>query len=147
MILNFFITTDSDNVINKKLNSKHSENIRLKRDFDLISPKITMRESDGVVFDNYNYAQIPELNRYYFIKNIERINNSIVIIHLHCDVLSTYSEHFLNTPCIFNSEVVEGDKGYISNFNNSEFKFNDYESDVEFETSDYSLILTTIKVE
>ena len=146
MELQLFTITDSDNVVNKTLGLVHSENINLKRDVDIISPEIILKESDILKFDIFNYAYIPVLKRYYFIRNIERINNSMVILRLHCDVLFTYSARFLNIPCVYSSEVKNGDKGYISNFNNSEFKTTDYESNVEFNKDDSSLILTTIKV-
>lgn len=144
MELQLFTITDSDNVVNKTLGLVHSENINLKRDVDIISPEIILKESGILKFDIFNYAYIPVLKRYYFIRNIERINNSMVILRLHCDVLFTYKDSFLNIRCVFNSEVKAGDTGYISNMNNTEFTNVDYSSNVTFNEDDSSLIFTSI---
>lgn len=48
-----------------------------------------------------NYAQIPEFNgRFYYIKDIVNVANTLWEIHLHVDVLKTYSSAIMAAPCI-----------------------------------------------
>lgn len=48
-----------------------------------------------------NYAHIPDFNgRYYYIKDIVNVANTLWEIHLHVDVLKTYASAIMNAPCI-----------------------------------------------
>lgn len=44
---------------------------------------------------NFNYAYIPELSRYYFVRDIDNVNNKLWILKLHVDVLMTYRTQIL----------------------------------------------------
>jgi len=48
-----------------------------------------------------NYAYIHDFNdRYYYIKDIVNVANTLWEIHLHVDVLKTYANAILHAPCI-----------------------------------------------
>ena len=48
-----------------------------------------------------NYAHIPDFNgRYYYIKDIVNVTNTLWEIHLHVDVLKTYANAIMKAPCI-----------------------------------------------
>ena len=48
-----------------------------------------------------NYANIPDFgNRFYYIKDIVNVANTLWEIHLHVDVLKTYASAIMNAPCI-----------------------------------------------
>lgn len=43
----------------------------------------------------FNYVHIPSLNKYYFLQNIVHVNQKIIRMLLHCDVLMTYKADIL----------------------------------------------------
>lgn len=48
-----------------------------------------------------NYAYIHDFNkRYYYIKDIVNVANTLWEIHLHVDVLKTYASAIMSAPCI-----------------------------------------------
>ncbi|MHC5924263.1 hypothetical protein ACYT6T_10870, partial [Streptococcus pyogenes] len=63
MILNLYKTNDGDNVINKSITNKLAININLKRDVDIISPRLVIRDSASININAFNYCQIQELDR------------------------------------------------------------------------------------
>lgn len=71
------------------LSSPLTINGTLREESSIINPSITFNINN---FDlqNYNYAYIKEFNRYYFIKDITYIRNSIGRIDFNVDVLYTY---------------------------------------------------------
>ena len=59
----------------------------------IVNPSIEIKYFDGLF--NYNYAFIPEFGRYYYINDIRTIRTGIVLINLHCDVLMSFKDEFL----------------------------------------------------
>lgn len=43
----------------------------------------------------FNYVHIPSLNKYYFLQNLVHVNQKIIRMLLHCDVLMTYKTDIL----------------------------------------------------
>lgn len=65
---------------------------------DIIDPVIIL-ELDST-FDSvisFNYIYIQDLKRYYYVNNIEIMNNGFLKIQCHVDVLKTYSKDILNS--------------------------------------------------
>ena len=77
MILNLYKTNDSDNVINKTITNKLAININLKRDIDVISPRLVIRDSASININAFNYCQIQELGRFYFIRSINNLGGNL----------------------------------------------------------------------
>lgn len=100
---------DGENVINKTMTDKLVIPINLKRDADIVSPEIVLKNIDGVDFNSYNYAHIPLLKRYYFINSITNLNNVLNMFSLECDVLETYKEDILNCDARFKRKLQHGD--------------------------------------
>ena len=144
MILNLFKTNDSDNVINKTITNKLTININLKRDIDVISPRLVIRDSASININAFNYCQIEELNRFYFIERVEQLNLKLVKLNLSCDVLETYKESILNSECEYIREAKNGDK--VVNAPESSFSnVAKYESDITM-VLDSNIVISTIGV-
>ncbi len=105
----FYKTNDNHNVINKTLLNSKSIQLYLKSDFDLIQPNIRLVDSDDFILRNYNYCEIVELGRKYFISSITKINGGVNVVELVCDVLETYKYNILNSDCEYMRELKEGD--------------------------------------
>ena len=101
---------DGDNVINKNLVNGVNVPIHLKQGFDIINPDIVLNGD----YRGYNYAHIPSLNRFYFIKNVEQLNLRLVKLNMTCDVLETYKADILNSNARFKRNIKTGDFENVS---------------------------------
>lgn len=109
MEFNLYKVNDGDNVINKVMSDKFSLQINLKRDVDITNPQIVLLDSDVVNFSDFNYAEIVELKRFYFINDIQRINSKMIQMSLRCDVLETYKADVLASNARFYRNIKTGD--------------------------------------
>lgn len=140
MDLVLYQTLDGNNVINKTLNNSLTISINFKKDTDIVNPEIVLSGD----FRGYNYAHIPDLNRYYFIDSIEQLNLHLVKLSMRCDVLETYKADILNTNCDYQSEAMDGDNNILVPESIAVNK-NLYYSDTTLE-KETSITLTTIEV-
>lgn len=127
MELNMYKCSDGDNVINKTLTEKLTINITLKRDVNITAPQIILINDNGAFFNQYNYAEIPELGRFYFIDSVTSLNSKMESLALRCDVLETYKADVLASKARFMRGLKTGD--YIA------------------ANIDYSVIKTITKIE
>ena len=109
MQLYLYKTKDSNRVLNKTLTNESLLNINLKRDTDIVRPTIQLMKVAGVDFKQFNYAHIPDLNRFYFINNVESVNNSVDKLYLECDVLETYKADILASEMTYTATAKTGD--------------------------------------
>lgn len=70
----------------------------LRDETSIVDPEVLI-EYDGAL-TSYNYAQIGDFRRYYFIKNIESVRKNLWRVSMHCDVLKTFAEGILGSPVI-----------------------------------------------
>lgn len=110
MELILYRTLDNANVINKVLTDPVTVNITLKNDVNIINPEIVLSGD----FRGYNYAHIPELNRFYFIESFEQINLRFGKLFMSCDVLETYKADILNCSGTIKRDIKAGDYGAVS---------------------------------
>lgn len=110
MKMYLYHVSDAENVINKNLVNGLEIDINLKASVDLVNPEIILNGD----FRGYNYAHIPELNRFYFIDRIEQLNLKLIKLSLSCDVLETYKADILNSNARFKRNIKNGDYQNIS---------------------------------
>lgn len=109
MKLLLYAVDDGDNVINKVLPTPVEVDIRLSNDVDVIMPMIILRDVVGVNYDHFNYVFIEDLERYYFIDKIAKVNNRDSWLYLSCDVLETYKAQILNSHARVKRNLKTGD--------------------------------------
>ena len=109
MKLLLYAVDDGDNVINKVLPTPVEIDIRLSNDVDVVMPKIVLRDVVGVNYDHFSYAYIEDLERYYFIDKIAKVNNRDSWLYLSCDVLETYKAQILNSHARVKRNLKTGD--------------------------------------
>lgn len=100
---------DGENVINKTLGVGVEIDIFLRGGFDPINPIIHLQNIDGINYADYNYINIPELNRFYFIDEIEIKNGVIFSLICSCDVLETYKAEILQSNARLRRNIKTGD--------------------------------------
>lgn len=109
MKLFLYDVDDGDNVINKTLPVPVEIEIRLSNDVDVINPTIRLRNIEGINYDDYNYAFIDVLGRYYFIDKLGRVSASDNMLYLSCDVLETYKDEILSSKARLQRGIKNGD--------------------------------------
>ena len=67
------------------------------RDSNSVSSIVVTVDYDVEEIFRYNYAHISELNRYYYISDIEIVSNRLFNLFLSVDVLTTYAKLIENT--------------------------------------------------
>lgn len=84
-------------LVTKDLSSVTSLTITgdFRRSVDLINPVIEVSDVNYLTLLTYNYVYIENLRRYYFIENITFLDNSIIELSLHEDVLNSFSSYIL----------------------------------------------------
>ena len=143
MVLNLYVVNDSDNVINKELTNKVTINISLKRDVDISSPSLILLDGEGIDYSDFNYAEISELGRFYFVNNVQRLNHKMIQVDLVCDVLETYKADVLASTARFNRAIKTGDY-YNANVLQSTLKtITKHESNVSI-AGQSAMILTSV---
>lgn len=114
MLLHLYTTSDGDNVINKTLTDQFTIEIVLKRDVDLINLELVLKTvTAGVDYKDFNYLHIPELGRYYFIRQIQSINADMYRLVCECDYIETYKTQILNSEAKYKRRIKSGDFGEI----------------------------------
>lgn len=97
-VVNLMYNHDPHNKISKSPSSVISLTGTLKEETSIVDPEILIEYAGTLT--SCNYAYIPEFLRYYFIKDIENYRNNLWRVKMHCDVLKTFSEGILGSPCI-----------------------------------------------
>ena len=99
MTVIFYKYNGIKNKINKTLSSGLTVNdVIIQNDFDITNFDLLIKNSSFNI--EYNYCFIPNLNRYYFIENIEKMNGSIYKIRITVDVLKSFATQIENINAI-----------------------------------------------
>lgn len=92
MTIKLFVNASEKNKLDKALTLALETTGTLKEDTSLIDPVIKLTGKTFSEMASINYMQIVDLGRYYFINDVISINNDIVEVHAHVDVLTTYKD-------------------------------------------------------
>lgn len=133
----------ADNVINKTMVEPLAMDITLRRGVDIVAPVLRIVYSAGVSPNEYNYCHIPELERFYFIRDIQSINSGIWELYLECDVLESYKTEILSCNARLKRNIRTGDYLDASLDMSVNRVSSTFESNKGFE-GEPSLILTTV---
>ena len=87
-------TLSDSNVVDKILTNETIFNGTSRQPINILTPEIII---EGQNINNFNYAQIPELQRYYFITDITLLKSNIFSVNLRVDVLTTYKQDIKNS--------------------------------------------------
>lgn len=95
MTVTFYKMTSTNNTINKKKTQIQQSDCQLYEGTDILNPSLLMKYNSNLLSSNYVFIQ--EFKRFYFIKNIEILDGSRMMIHCHVDVLDTYWDDIKNS--------------------------------------------------
>lgn len=89
--LELYKVTNQPNELTKTLNNAIIVEGAFRSEIDSMDVIVEI-ESNTYEF---NYVHIPSLNKYYFLQNLVHVNQKIIRMQLHCDVLMTYKTDIL----------------------------------------------------
>lgn len=87
MTIELYMNNSPLNYVNKQISLVDTLTGTLREPASLTDPTITVQRSSPTGF---NYARIPEFNRYYYLSGVAVTNADLISISLHVDVLMTY---------------------------------------------------------
>lgn len=100
MNISFYYNASENNKIGKVLQNETTLTGSLRHQSFILKPEILVEAS---TLEGFNYAYIPEFNRYYFITEIISYRTNLWIVRLDVDVLESFKTDILNLSCIINS--------------------------------------------
>lgn len=89
-------TESEKNKLNKQLELVKEIDVKLLNNTEILKPFIEVSNIPIKDLNTANYMYIPDLNRYYFIDNIELMTGNNVYISGLVDVLMSYMDGILN---------------------------------------------------
>ena len=100
------------NYVNKQISLVDTLTGTLREPASLTDPTITVQRSSPTGF---NYARIPEFNRYYYLSGVAVTNADLISISLHVDVLMTYKAQIQAASGVVRRQESMGDQNrYLS---------------------------------
>lgn len=129
----------SDNVINKDLTEPLTIDINLRGDFNIIRPELIL---NGSVYTDYNYLEIPSLNKKYILNNFSSVGNTLYKYSFIIDVLETYYNEFKSIDCLLYRSLKDGDNINVNLDSNLISSRTEYKNDVELLESTKAVLIT-----
>lgn len=139
MIMKLYTTKTPNNTIGKVLENEKEYNIKFKAQADRTKPIVVLMSETMI---DYNYAYIPDFNRYYFVEKIEVTPNKIYNISLRCDVLESFKNDILESSGFVNQQTTPN-KYYNSDYQTEIKKEVDViKSNVTLDTTKSTILVT-----
>lgn len=88
MNLYLYVNSSENNRVDKALSSELQMTGHLRTETSVVSPVLMI---EGENLTGYNYAYIPEFNRFYYITDITSVRTGLWQVSMRVDVLMTYS--------------------------------------------------------
>ena len=139
MLMKLYTTKTPNNAIGKVLENETENNIKFKSQADRTKPVVVLMSETMI---DFNYAYIPDFNRYYFVENIEVTPNKIYNISLRCDVLESFKNDILESSGFVNQQTTPN-KYYNSDYQTEIKKEVDViKSNVTLDTTKSTILVT-----
>lgn len=106
--------TSEKNKINKTITTGITLSGSLRNESNVVNPSIIINIDNPTI---YNYAYIPEFNRYYFITNYISLRTGMWQINLKSDVLMSFKDSILSSEVLINKTEATGKNNYLSGSN------------------------------
>lgn len=110
MIINLYNYNDEKNVINKILPDAYPLTGTLKNNTSMTDPIIRIEIENP---DSFNYAEIPEFGRFYFVVDATCIRANMWDILLHVDVLKSFADEIKNCYAVLANTENVGSTEYL----------------------------------
>ena len=139
MLMKLYTTKTPNNTIGKVLENETEYNIKFKSQADRTKPVVVLMSETMI---DFNYAYIPDFNRYYFVESIKVTPNKIYNITLRCDVLESFKNDILESSGFVNQQTTPN-KYYNSDYQTEIKKEVDViKSNVTLDTTKSTILVT-----
>ena len=112
MVIDLYINSSENNRVSKVLSGKFELTGTLRGETNVINPEILIEHTNPT---GYNYAYIPEFNRYYFINEFTSVRNGLWRVRLAVDVLETYKTQIKQMSAIIDKQKNKGNSNLYLN--------------------------------
>lgn len=75
---------------------------------NIINPEILIEGSPDDFPSDYNYAYIPEFERYYYINEVTAYRNNVTLLFMHVDVLMSFKDDILSNSAMVDKQALAG---------------------------------------
>lgn len=110
MKITLYTNNSEKNKLEKNLANAKEFSGNLREESSIVNPSILIQTENP---SSYNYAYIPEFNRYYFIADAVSVRTNIWRLSLHTDVLMSFKDGIKNAPVILSDTESTGATNYI----------------------------------
>lgn len=90
----FYRNTSDNRAVNKNLEELFTANCRIHGENSVMNPSLILETNTNSF--NANYCYIPDLARYYYIKDWKLDSGLRIVFYCHVDVLQTYKSEISN---------------------------------------------------
>ena len=111
MEITLYTNNSEKNKLEKSLSRDLKLTGKLREESSIVNPSVLIQTENP---SSYNYAYIPEFNRYYFITDAISVRTDIWRISLHCDVLMSFKDELKATSVILSDTESTGATNYIT---------------------------------
>lgn len=111
MDIYLYVNSSEKNRMGKVLSNETIISGSLKDETSVVSPVIIFEYNNPA---NFNYAYIPDFNRYYFISNFTVIRTGLWSMSMRVDVLESFKDAIKTIPAIVSNSEVNGADEYLS---------------------------------
>lgn len=105
MEVQFYYNYSDSRVINKNIELGQTFNGELRNSIDIMGPVIRFENAEIM---RYNYAYIPELQRYYEVESVNIVRDGLYDVSFTVDVLMSFRGHILQLPVIVDKQSMPG---------------------------------------
>ena len=131
MIIKLYTQTIPKNKMFRNLTNEITITGNVKDTFDILNPIVQFNYNANL--KSVNYAYIPEYGRYYFVSP-PIISGKTAYLKMHVDVLFTYRNIIMKSPCIairssnrgnlyFQDDYIQFEEGYRYNVSKFPYRF------------------------
>lgn len=92
MNVTFYNNLSNHNVVNKRLEEINTLSFTFKENTNIINPSLIL-----IGYVGGNYCYIDELERYYYVKDIDLLGKGLFKVNCEIDVLMSYKDDIINS--------------------------------------------------
>ena len=141
MTIELYRSMSPANFVSKTIQLVDTLNGSLRKSASVVDPIVTIARESPIGF---NYARIPEFDRYYFITGIATQTTGIVTVSMHVDVLMTYGADIRAARAIVTRNEFQWnlylDDGSFKSYQNTNHKLIPFPSGFS-DINDFSFVL------
>lgn len=144
----FYTNNSASNVVDKDLTQLTNRTGTLRDGTSVIDPVIRFQSAGNAelaLFRDSNYCYIAEFGRYYYITEIITVQERLIEVHMHVDVLMTYKNVIRAQMAVVSRQAEQYnlmlDDGWFMSYQNPKVQTKYFSNPTPFETQEFVLVV------